>query len=291
MSSTTTSKTIEVLRSLFARFGVPEQIVSDNGPQFTSHEFQMFAKRNGIKHITSAPYHPSTNGLAERFVQSFKNALRSMKQEKRSLKEKLESYLLSYRNTPHATTNETPAKLLMGRSLRTRLDLLKPDIRRKVQEKQVDQGKERGNRSVRELNIGQTVAARDYTGPENWRDGVIHARTGPLSYEVEVAPNQIWRRHIDQLLSTKVKQKEGGEQHDAEVRTNAETKEATTRKEQGKDDPRLALPQFEEMTSTSETNDTKLEETTSTCQERERRYPVRERKPPDRFAFLTETFI
>ena len=207
MSSTTTSKTMEALRSIFARFGVPEQIISDNGPQFISHKFQMFTKRNGIKHITSAPYHPSTNGLAERFVQSFKNALRSMKQEKRSLKEKLESYLLSYRNTPHPPTNETPARLLMGRSLRTRLDLLKPDIRRKVQEKQMDQAKERCSRPVRELEVGQTVVARDYTGPEKWKQGVTRAGTGPLSHEVEVAPaHQIWRRHIDQLLSTSIKQ-------------------------------------------------------------------------------------
>ena len=75
------------------------------------------ASHNGIKHITSVPYHPSTNGLAERFVQSFKNALRSMKQEKR--------------NTPYPTTNETPARLLMDMSFWTRLDLLKPDIRKR----------------------------------------------------------------------------------------------------------------------------------------------------------------
>lgn len=57
MSSTTTEKTIEVLRSLFARHGLPAQIVTDNGPQFM--------KRNGIKHIRSAPYNPA---LAERYV-------------------------------------------------------------------------------------------------------------------------------------------------------------------------------------------------------------------------------
>ena len=68
MSSTTSFKTIEALRSLFAKYGLPEQLVSDNGPQFTSEEFADFMKVNGIKHIRSAPYHPSTNGLAERFV-------------------------------------------------------------------------------------------------------------------------------------------------------------------------------------------------------------------------------
>ena len=62
--STTVSKTIEVLRVMFAAYGLPDQIVSDNGPQFISSEFATFLKQNGVKHIRSAPYHPSTNGLA-----------------------------------------------------------------------------------------------------------------------------------------------------------------------------------------------------------------------------------
>ena len=70
--STTSEATTEKLREMFARYGIPEQLVSDNGPQFTSHEFAEFMKRNGIKHILVAPYHPRSNGQAERFVQTFK---------------------------------------------------------------------------------------------------------------------------------------------------------------------------------------------------------------------------
>ena len=58
MSSTTSLSTIEVMRSLFSRYGLPEQFVSDNGTQFTSEEFTQFMKRNGVKHICSAPYIP-----------------------------------------------------------------------------------------------------------------------------------------------------------------------------------------------------------------------------------------
>ena len=58
MNSTTTTKTLEVLRQIFAGTGIPEQIVTDNGPQFTSDDFAAFVKNNGIKHVRSPPYHP-----------------------------------------------------------------------------------------------------------------------------------------------------------------------------------------------------------------------------------------
>ena len=69
---TTTSNTIECLRETFARFGVPEELVSDNGTQFTSAVFKKFCLKIGIKHLTTAPYHPQSNGQAERFVDTLK---------------------------------------------------------------------------------------------------------------------------------------------------------------------------------------------------------------------------
>ena len=79
MSTTTTEKTLDVLRSMFARYGLPEQLVSDNRPQFISSEFERFMKVNGIKHIRTSPYHPASNGEAERFVQTFKHSLKASK--------------------------------------------------------------------------------------------------------------------------------------------------------------------------------------------------------------------
>ena len=75
MKTTTAAASIQELCKLFSTFGLPEQLVSDNGPQFVSSKFAQFLKNNGEKHIKSAPYHPSTNGIAERFVQSFKKAM------------------------------------------------------------------------------------------------------------------------------------------------------------------------------------------------------------------------
>lgn len=64
------------IRNLFARNGVPHQLVADNGAQFVSDEFRNFMKLNGVTHTRTAIYHPASNGEAERFIQTLKNALR-----------------------------------------------------------------------------------------------------------------------------------------------------------------------------------------------------------------------
>ena len=116
MSSTTAAKTITVLRQIFATHGIPEQLVSDNGPQFTSSEFAEFCKGNGVKHIWVSPYHPASNGLAERMVQTFKQAMKKTAKDNLSLQQRLANFLLTYRTTPQATTNVAPCELFMGRA-------------------------------------------------------------------------------------------------------------------------------------------------------------------------------
>ncbi|VDI71497.1 Hypothetical predicted protein [Mytilus galloprovincialis] len=138
MKSTTSTQTIRVLRTIFAKSRIARtnsQVITDHNSYLQN--FKTFTKMNGITHIKSAPYHPATNGLAERFVQTFKQSLKAMRGENADLNKKLANFLLAYRNTPHTTTNETPAKLFMGRNLRNRLDLIKPDINRQVQDKQM----------------------------------------------------------------------------------------------------------------------------------------------------------
>ncbi|XP_050992295.1 sodium-dependent neutral amino acid transporter B(0)AT1-like [Labeo rohita] len=116
----------KVSEQLTYRVWDPEsQLVSDNGPQLVSEEFQSFLCVNGIQRIRSVPYHPSTNGLAERFVQTLKKALKTS-QGKGSLNQQLNTFLLSYRNTPHAVTKVSPGTALLKRQLRSRLDLLRP---------------------------------------------------------------------------------------------------------------------------------------------------------------------
>ena len=128
-TSATATTTIEKLRTTFATHGLPEVLVSDNGPAFVSTEFEEFLQHNGIKHLTSAPYHPASNGLAERAVQTVKEALKKMTGP---LEVRVQRFLFKYRVTPQATTGVSPAELLMGRRIRTHLDLLYPDIQQRV---------------------------------------------------------------------------------------------------------------------------------------------------------------
>ena len=194
MKGTTAEETVGTLRSIFARMGLPEQIVSDNGSQFTSTTFQKFVDENGIRHVMGAPYHPSTNGLAERFVQSFKSALKA-DQSDRTMQHKLDRFLLAYRTAPHATTEVSPAQLLFGRNLKTRLDLLLPNLKRKVDGKLL----QNENKHLTVLSEGQKVWIRNYRSGPKWVSGTVLQPQGPLMYEVQTSNHQTWKRHVEQL--------------------------------------------------------------------------------------------
>lgn len=79
MKSTTSSATIEKLREIFSIHGLPKTLVSDNGSNFTSLEFEEFMKKNGIKHIKVLSYHPTSNGSAERAIRAFYEGFEKMR--------------------------------------------------------------------------------------------------------------------------------------------------------------------------------------------------------------------
>ena len=131
--STSSETTIKVLRNIWATHCIPEHLVSDNGSGFTSQEFQTFLAENGVKHSLTSPYHPSSNKMAERTVQTVKQGIAKLEG---TISCRLSRFLLSYRITPQTSTGLSPAELLMGRRLRTRLDLIHLDTAKKVVEKQ-----------------------------------------------------------------------------------------------------------------------------------------------------------
>ena len=132
VQNATSHTIISILRDMFSKYGIPLQIVSDNGPQFCSAEFASFLKGNGVKHVRVAPYHAASNRLAERMVQSFKHSYHSSKQDHTSMQQSIANFLLIYLRTTHPTTGYIHAKLFLGRELRTRLSLIKPEAQSNV---------------------------------------------------------------------------------------------------------------------------------------------------------------
>ena len=139
LPSATSHHTIAKLRAIFVTHGIPEIIVSDNGTAFTSSEFKEFTLRNAICHITSAPYNPSSNGLAERYVQTFKSAMMKDIANLEDLQAQLSRFLFCYRSTPHSITGIPPAQLLNGRRLRIHLDCIRPNLAARVSKAQLQQ--------------------------------------------------------------------------------------------------------------------------------------------------------
>lgn len=197
VNNTTSATVIRLLRSAFSTHGLCEIVVTDNATSFVSNEMQKFLKANNIKHVTTAPYHPATNGLAERMVQTIKDKLKKMNNLAWDVK--IPNLLLALRNTPCTTTNKTPAELLMKRRLRTLLDTIHPDcLQAKRIEEQIINNSEK---KTRETNPGQQIMYRNYsnTGPR-WLPGIISKKTGPLSYKIETNDGKIINRHIDQII-------------------------------------------------------------------------------------------
>ena len=196
--SATSSKVIELSRTLFAQFGVPEALVTDNGPCFVSEEFETFLLNNGIKHITSAPYHPATNGLAERAVQIVKNGLK--KEKNGSMATRLARILMAYRTTPQCTTGMFPSELLHGRRIWTRLDLLKPCLQEQVEcRQQYQKFSHDSTARGKSFSKGETVYVRNFGTGQKWLPAVIQEVTGPVSFLVKLQDGSLVRRHQDHL--------------------------------------------------------------------------------------------
>ena len=120
-----------------------------------------FVQPMGSNTSCVAPYHPSSNGLAERFVQTSKTAVKKAERDGFPLSYHLASFLLTYRMTPHATTGVSLCVLLMGRSLCMRLDLLHPNSDATVLEEQARQKQQHDEHSVhRAFLIAQQVISQ-----------------------------------------------------------------------------------------------------------------------------------
>ncbi|BHF58176.1 hypothetical protein SprV_0100112600 [Sparganum proliferum] len=178
--------------------GIPEMVVSGNGPAFTSAEFEDFMEKNGIRHFTTAPYHAASNGLTERAVQTIKHGL--AKQTEADLATKLSRFLFSYRITPNDSTGASPAELMFKRQLRTRLDLLNPSTHDRIIARQTKM-KARYDANTRPRVVAPNEIV--YTRLEhetNWCPAVVRTSEGQI-VELELEDGRVVRRHLDQVRS------------------------------------------------------------------------------------------
>ena len=116
-----TASIVESLQHMFTTHGLPNSVRTDNGPQFISKVFKDYLENNGIQHRATTPLWPQANGEVERQNRSLLKAMRTAQAENKDWKKELNTFLLAYRTTPHSTTGCTPAKLLFGRELKTKL--------------------------------------------------------------------------------------------------------------------------------------------------------------------------
>ena len=209
LTSMTSSRVIALLKKQFARFGVPNVIMSDGGPQFVSQEFQDFAKKWGITHVTSSPMHQQANGKAESAVKVMKTLLEKCEVEKTDPYEAI----LEQRNTPRQDTCVSPAEVMFNRKVRGMIPQLqqkleKPEtleiVRRRNQRRQtVKKSFDRKSREQNDLDVGQAVYFQHLEG-RNWKLGEISGILGPRTYVVKDQNGTSYRRNRIHLRPTKV---------------------------------------------------------------------------------------
>jgi hypothetical protein len=202
-----TSRTvIQNMKNIFSRHGIPKKLISDNATQYSSAEFQEFAKYWEFIHTTSSPLYPKSNGLAERFVQTIKKLLIKARENNTDW----QLALLNFRNTPVTGEEYSPAQLLMGRKLNTRLPVSEEELKPtlidnnkliKMREKRTHYNKQyydHGTKPLSPLQPGENVRMRD---KGIWiKAKVIGLARGNRSYWVQTENSRRYRRNRSHIL-------------------------------------------------------------------------------------------
>ncbi|XP_062595327.1 uncharacterized protein K02A2.6-like [Saccostrea cucullata] len=211
LESTTSATDISKLKQHFARHGIPDKVISDNGPQFTSQQFENFKVKWEFDHKTSSPAYPKSNGKAENAVKSAKQLMRKAKHSGQ------DPWLavLDFRNTPTQGIGESPSQRLMNRRTKTLMPqketLLSPcgkkDNIKKMRKEKDRQARyyNRTAKDLRELHHGDTVRMKPTQLREKeWKKGTIIGKEGIRSYKVQTQDGT-FRRNRSHLKATSEK--------------------------------------------------------------------------------------
>ena len=227
IGATKSKDTIKALREVFCRNGLPQVIVSDNGPQFVSDEMATFMRKNGIHHVPTPTYHPASNGQAESLVGKFKSAMKKMRYSNPDITLNLQNWLMSYRNTPHSTTGVEPAVLMMGRRARTALSLIHPLHQGKSKSQLTS---ELSRETCRKFEAGAKVLYWDML-KHTWIPGVVSELQGSKVLKI-VSQNGTVRKHIDHVV---------GNNTETEVQVPQSPRKSLEQIESGKSDEAITV--------------------------------------------------
>ena len=199
VKSTSSQVIVNKLSKLFSYWGYPHILVSDNGPQFVSEEYAEFCRSHDIHNTTVSPYHPRSNGQAERCVATFKNFLVKLK-DRTNIKQSLNNFLLKYRITPHSMTGQSPSLLMLGRSIRTDLDLIHPS--QNSLERKQENAVKRGPHAIRVFDPRDQVWYINFRASKDqpkYLRGTICRRSAPQTYIIIDDSGKSIYRHSDQI--------------------------------------------------------------------------------------------
>ena len=219
LSTASSPQVIVHLKSIFARHGIPQTVLSDNGPQYSSDQFATFSQQYGFTHITSSPKYPQANGEAERAVRTIKELL------KKNQCQNGDMYLalLAYRSTPIAN-GYSPSELLMGRKLRTILPILPQQLQpklpncltlRKREEHIKEKQKQNYNKHHKVIKLPPLQEGNRVWLPQMGKKGTVMKQQGIRSYLIKTDDGGMYRRnrkHINKLPPETEKQREDKEE-------------------------------------------------------------------------------
>ena len=203
------TEVIQVLKTPFARHGIPNRLVSDNGPLFNSFQFQHFAESYDMEHVTSSPHYPQNTGKVENSVKTAKNLLKKSK----AARSDIYLALLEWRNTLSEGLASSPAQRMFGRRTRTLIstpnELIKPKIAEDVPGKLLKRKQLQAkyyNMSVKELpalSSGDVVRVKPTDRSGRWYKARVEQQVDVRSYDVRTENGQIFRRNRGHLRSSK----------------------------------------------------------------------------------------
>ena len=191
------------LKKHFARYGILSTVMSDNGPQFVSREFELFLSNWKVNHATSSPRHQQSNGKAEAAVQIVKTL---MKKTTKDGHDQFEA-LLEQRNTPRQDTGLSPVEMMFGRKTRTMLPFLNKcnETNRGCENRKLTVKKHHDKRArdLLKLKEGQSVFFEQKEN-ENWKLGQIIDQYNPRSYVVQNEDGVKYRRNRVKIRPTDI---------------------------------------------------------------------------------------